>query len=112
MKKVFSLLLFINFGLLASAQPWNSKITNPNPTFFDILIKTIKGSNPKTHYGGFSVNITKPTLSDYYKIHPELPTNLVLQITKYCSGRFYYLSKDAVIYLLTKIIQTFLWTIE
>ena len=36
MKKVFSLLLFINFGLLASAQPWNSKITNPNPTFFDI----------------------------------------------------------------------------
>ena len=74
-----------------------------NPTFFDILIKTIKGSNPKTHYGGFSVNITKPTVSNYYKIHPELPTNLVLHVTKYCSGRFYYLSKDAVIYLLSKI---------
>ena len=74
-----------------------------NPPFFDMLIKTIKECTQKTHYGGFTVNIEKPTLSNYYKIHPELPTNLVLQVTKYCSGRFYYLSKDSVTYLLTKI---------
>ena len=74
-----------------------------NPSFFDILNKTIKGCKPKTHYGGFTVNIERPFISEYYKIHPELPTNLVLQITKYCSGRFYYLSKDALIYLLSKI---------
>lgn len=73
------------------------------PAFFDTLIKIIKECTPKTHYGGFTVNIEKPTLSDYYKIHPDLPTNLILQVTKYCSGRFYYLSKDSVTYLLTKI---------
>jgi hypothetical protein len=73
------------------------------PPFFDMLVKMIKECNPKTHYGGFSVNIERPTVSNYYKIHPELPTNLVLQVTKYCSGRFYYLSKDSITYLLTKI---------
>ena len=36
MKKTLPLLLFSFFGLLATAQPWNSKITNPNATFFDI----------------------------------------------------------------------------
>jgi hypothetical protein len=74
-----------------------------NPSFFDILIKTIKGCKPKTHYGGFTVNIERPFISEYYKIHPELPTNLALQVTNYCSGRFYYLSKDAITYLLSKI---------
>lgn len=74
-----------------------------HPRFFDMLVKMIKESNPKTHYGGFSVNIERPTVSNYYKIHPELSKNLVLKVTKYCSGRFYYLSKDAIIDLLSKI---------
>ena len=74
-----------------------------NPSFFDILNKTIKGCKPKTHYGGFTVNIERPFISEYYKIHPELPTNLALQVTNYCSGRFYYLSKEAITYLLSKI---------
>ena len=71
--------------------------------FFDMVCKQITENKPKTHYGGNIVNIKTTTYSDYYKIHPELPSNLILHITKYCSGRFYYLSKDAINYLLSKI---------
>jgi len=41
-------------------------------------------------------------LSQYYKIHPELPRYLPVLKTKYCSGRFYFLSSEATMDLITK----------
>jgi hypothetical protein len=73
-----------------------------NPKFFDIITNLIKNKKPKTHYGGFIVDIETPYLSQYCKIHPELPENMILQNTKYCSGRFYFLSKHALINLFSK----------
>ena len=60
------------------------------PTICNILI-----SKSKYHYGGFVVSV-KPHISQYYKIHPELPTNIHIRETKYCSGRFYFLSEEAM----------------
>ena len=67
-----------------------------NPRFFDTLVGIISNKVPKTHYGGYIVDVKQPYLSEYYKIHPELPRQLPLFTTKYCSGRFYFLSKNAV----------------
>jgi len=73
-----------------------------NPKFLNMISSLVKIKKPTPHYGGYVVNVEKPYLSEYYKIHPELPKTLPILKTKYCSGRFYFLSKDAVSYLLTK----------
>lgn len=62
-----------------------------------LIIKT-----PIIHYGGFVINVDNPYLSQYYKIHPELPKYLPVLQTKYCSGRFYLLSDLAIQNLITK----------
>jgi hypothetical protein len=64
----------------------------------DILLQKI----PKIHYGGYVVNVDQPYLSQYNNIHPELPENLPILETQYCSGRFYLLSHNAVTSLLIK----------
>lgn len=70
-----------------------------NIYFFDIL-KNILTNNPTLHYGGHIVDVKENYLSQYYKIHPELPKHLPVLKTKYCSGRFYFLSKQAIANLL------------
>ena len=70
------------------------------PDFFDITISII--TDYTSHYGGYIIDIKQPQHSEYYKIHPELPKNLILYTTKYCSGRFYYLSKNAINNLIIK----------
>jgi hypothetical protein len=70
--------------------------------FFDMICGLINMKQPRPHYGGFIVDVKQPYLSEYHRIHPELPKNLPLYITKYCSGRFYFLSSEAVSYLITK----------
>ena len=72
------------------------------PTFFDIIKNLILNIKPNPNYGGYIVDVKQPYLSQYYRIHPELPKELPLYTTKYCSGRFYFLSKDAIIDLLSK----------
>lgn len=72
------------------------------PIFFDTLIKLITSIIPQPHYGGYIVDVKQPYLSQYHRIHPELPTNLPLYVTKYCSGRFYFLSKSAISNLINK----------
>lgn len=82
-----------------------------NDKFFDILHNLLTTQKPQYHYGGHIVDVDKPYLSGYYRLHPELPKHLPLLVTKYCSGRFYFLSSKAVQYLLTKrenIIKEFL----
>ena len=73
-----------------------------NAKFFDAIINVINTKKPKTHYGGHIVDIPIPYLSKYCLIHPELPDNLILQRTKYCSGRFYFLSQPAIVNLISK----------
>lgn len=82
-----------------------------NENFFEILYNLLKTKGPPIHYGGNIVVVNQPYLSEYYKLHPELPKDLPIQITKYCSGRFYFLSSKAIRNLLTKretIIKEFL----
>jgi hypothetical protein len=69
--------------------------------FFDILTKIIANKNPVPHYGGFMLHVQNH-LSQYHTIHTELPANIPLYATSYCNGRFYFLSKDAIEYLLPK----------
>lgn len=72
-----------------------------NMQFFDI-IKNITNNRPKIHYGGFVVDVKNEHISEYYKIHPELPTDLLIKKTQYCSGRFYFLSNQAVQFLIDR----------
>jgi hypothetical protein len=55
-----------------------------------------------SHYGGYIVDVKENYLSQYNKIHTELPNNLIVFKTKYCSGRFYFLSEYAIADLLEK----------
>jgi hypothetical protein len=74
-----------------------------NINFFTTIQKLLLTTTTKINYGGYIINVDKPYLSQYYKIHPELPKNLPILQTRYCSGRFYLLSDLAVQQLLTKI---------
>jgi hypothetical protein len=70
------------------------------PHFLQILPSLIQKKN--SHYGGFVVKVDKPYLSQYHNIHPELPQYIPILKTKYCSGRFYFLSMEAINDLLSK----------
>jgi hypothetical protein len=73
-----------------------------NPTFFNTLISVLHNKVPKIHYGGKIINIQRTHISEYYKIHPELPRNIIIKPTKYCNGRFYFLSSESVMNLSNK----------
>ena len=73
-----------------------------NENFFNVLKNLLISKTPQSHYGGHMVDVNQPYLSGYHNLHPELPKYLPLLVTKYCSGRFYFLSSKAVAYLLTK----------
>lgn len=76
---------------------------NLNSLRFLTTIKDLITNNvPHIHYGGQIINVDKPYLSQYHKIHPELPKHLPVLQTKYCSGRFYLLSALAVQQLISK----------
>jgi hypothetical protein len=76
-----------------------------NNNFINILTNILnKNTNTQNviHYGGYIVDVKQNYLSQYFKLHPELPQYLPILKTKYCSGRFYFLSKEAVLKLLLK----------
>jgi hypothetical protein len=75
-------------------------LTKPN--FFNTITKLITNKRPVSHYGGFIVDVKFAHLSQYHKFHPELPENIPVHVTKYCNGRFYFLSKEAIQHLITK----------
>jgi len=70
--------------------------------FFDVIVKITQTHTQVCHYGGYVINIPRACLSQYNKIHPELPDHLPMYKTKYCSGRFYFLSTNAVKDLVSK----------
>ena len=76
---------------------------NPNK-FFDNINKMLERrmQTAKIHYSGNIVDVPKAYLSQYYRIHPELPKELPVYVTKYCSGRFYILSMEAIASLISK----------
>jgi len=76
---------------------------NPNK-FFDNINKMLERrmQTKKIHYSGNIVDVPKAYLSQYYRIHPELPKELPVYVTQYCSGRFYILSMEAIVYLISK----------
>ena len=57
---------------------------------------------PKVHYGGKIVNVEIPYMSKYYLLHPELPKDMIIQSTKYCTGSLYFLSSEAITNLISK----------
>ena len=71
-------------------------------TIISLLNRKYDDPDSKLHYGGHIVDVKQPYKSQYYRIHSELPTNLLVQSTKYCSGRFYFLSEEASSYLINK----------
>lgn len=83
-----------------------------NEQFFNVVKGITNNSNSninnsnnkskKIHYGGYIVDVKHNYLSQYHKIHPELPEYLPILQTKYCSGRFYFLSRQAISNLITK----------
>ena len=76
-----------------------------NISFFSVLTRLLSSAvhsvEKKVHYGGNIVDVMHSYVSQYSRIHPELPANLPIQKTKYCSGRFYFLSREAVAFLVT-----------
>jgi hypothetical protein len=73
-----------------------------NIKLFDTIINILSVKTPQIHYGGNIVDVPFAYLSQYYKIHPELPKHLPVYQTKYCNGRFYFLSNLAVLDLISK----------
>jgi len=76
-----------------------------NNNFFATIIKQLinkETQKMKSHYGGFIIDVKQDYYSKYYMIHEELPKNLVVKRTKYCSGRFYFLSEEAIKDLIEK----------
>ena len=73
-----------------------------NMKFIDMVLGLTSKAEPKFHYGGHIVDVEQNYYSKYHTIHPELPKDLPVLITKYCNGRFYFLSKEDVEDLLTK----------
>jgi len=76
-----------------------------NDNLFNIITKLVTSQNnepKKYHYGGSKIIVKKNYLSQYHKIHTELPENLPIYSTTYCTGRFYFLSNEAIINLISK----------
>ena len=73
-----------------------------NLNIINIINNVLNSSNPKIHYAGHIIDVKTPHISQYFKIHPELPHNLLMKKTKYCSGRFYALSHQAIEHLIAQ----------
>jgi hypothetical protein len=72
------------------------------PLFLKTLIGLLEIKTPKPDYGGRIIEIKQPYLSEYHRIHPELPPKIPLYKTNYCNGRFYFLSRFSILDLLSK----------
>jgi hypothetical protein len=80
-----------------------------NIKFFNTIMSLLnrKYDNPelRLHYGGHVIHVNQPYQSQYYRIHAELPQDLLVKATKYCSGRFYFLSFEAIHFLVEEKTQ-------
>jgi len=72
-----------------------------NIQFLHTIKNILTAAVPTIHYAGNIIDVDNH-LSQYHKIHNELPENLPILQTRYCSGRFYALSELAVQQLISK----------
>jgi hypothetical protein len=73
--------------------------------FFDTITGMLERNerqHEKIHYAGNMVRVHQPYLSQYHRVHTELPEHLPILKTTYCNGRFYLLSAEAIDELLEK----------
>jgi hypothetical protein len=69
-----------------------------NLSFFDILTSYLTNNELMNyHYGGNVCYIDEECNSKYWEFHEELPNNIKMYPTQYCNGRFYILSKSALV---------------
>lgn len=73
----------------------------PDFNIFSNLVTNL-AEQKKANYGGYIIQVNFPYVSKYNKIHPELPSDIIVQKTTYCSGRFYFLSHLAISNLISK----------
>ncbi len=71
-------------------------------SYLQTLYKQLMSSPIKIHYGGNVVDVKNPHISTYHNFHPELPRNLLVRSGKFCSGRFYFLSRSAALNLIQR----------
>ena len=71
-----------------------------NDYFLPTIMQTLLFK--KFHYGGRIVNIQEDHISKYYIEHDCLPRNILMKKGYYCNGRFYFLSRESIMDLLTK----------
>lgn len=88
--------LFLNNIDIKKEEEGRNEETKQTTNFFQIVEKIVTNEMNQAHYGGYIVDVKQPYLSQYHIIHPELPKNLPILSTKYCSGRFYFLSHSAI----------------
>lgn len=74
---------------------------HPDFDMFSCLLTNL-AEKKEAHYGGYIVQVDFPYISKYNRIHPELPNDIIVQKSKYCSGRFYFLSHLAISNLISK----------
>jgi hypothetical protein len=72
----------------------DQRLTDIN--YLHTLYNQLMSSPTKIHYGGNTVDVKTQHISQHYSLHPELPHNLLVRTGKFCTGRFYFLSRSAV----------------
>jgi hypothetical protein len=85
-----------NFKYIFKTDDDQSLLDN---TFFDTLSNILLKTND-FHYGGNILSIRSAHYSLYNRVHNELPNNILIKPTKYCNGRFYFLSNQAIFHLI------------
>jgi hypothetical protein len=91
----------------AIAKTYNFKFlfkTDNNQNLLKYNLLNILSSllTEEDHYGGKIVTISIKSKSMHHLLHQEIPDNLYLEPTQYCSGPFYFLSFKAIYNLLSK----------
>jgi len=73
-----------------------------DPKIVEIIKNILLKKLPKIHYAGSILQVPFAYKSEYYRIHPELPKDLIVRPTSYCSGRFYALSCESIFNIIHK----------
>jgi len=102
MAAFFAVLQRFHFKYIFKTDDDQNCLLETPKLFFCNLMQTLSSSSSavKWHYGGNIVHVKKDHISTYHKKHPELPADILIRAIQYCSGRFYFLSHSAVVYLL------------
>lgn len=74
----------------------------PAAQLFGTIRRCLEMTDPRPNYGGYIVDVKVDHVSGYFRIHPELPRDVIIRQGRYCNGRFYILSAAAVACLVSR----------